>query len=163
MKAIALTLALIAPLAGYDVSSGFGYRESLGGLTAYRLHDGIDYAAPIGTPVLAAADGWVREFWPYKRSHPIYGNMVIIEHAPGFYTLYGHLSKVYVERKDEFVLAGQVIGLVGSTGLSTGPHLHLQVLINPELLIVQPDVNHVQRWADYWGDYARKAQFNIAR
>lgn len=163
MKAAVLALALVAPLAGYDVSSGFGYRDSLGGLTPYRLHDGIDYAAPLGTPVHAAGDGWVREFWPYKRSHPVYGNMVIIEHAPGIYTLYGHLSKVYVTTRNEFVRSGDVIGLVGSTGMSTGPHLHFQLLINPELVIVQPEVRDVDYWSAWWGDYARRTQRNVTR
>lgn len=163
MKTIALGLILMAPLAGYDVSSSFGYRDSMGGITPYRLHDGVDYAAPIGTPVMAAADGWVREFWPYKRSHPVYGNMVIIEHTPGVFTLYGHMSKVYIERRGQFVRQGEVIGLVGSTGISTGPHLHFQIMIDPELVVQPAPVRDVDYWSAWWGEYARKAQRNIQR
>ena len=96
-------------------------------LKTVRMHTGIDYAAPHGTKVLAPSDGVVR-FRGWKGG---YGNAVILAHGNGLETLYGHLS-AFISGVEEgtSVQAGDVIGLVGSTGRSTGPHLHYEVRID---------------------------------
>lgn len=90
-----------------------------------KTHRGIDLAAPTGTPVYATADGRVvaasRGAW-----HWSYGNMVAIYHGGGVYTNHAHLSKIKV-RIGQKVKAGRLIGLCGSTGRSTGPHLHFEI------------------------------------
>ncbi len=95
------------------------------------MHEGIDFAAPLGTPIHAVAAGIVT--WAGPRGG--YGNMVQIAHGNGFSTRYGHASKILVH-VGETVQRGDVIALVGSTGWSTGPHVHFEVLrkgleINP--------------------------------
>jgi murein DD-endopeptidase MepM/ murein hydrolase activator NlpD len=89
-----------------------------------RMHEGIDIAAPTGTPIVAAASGTVI----YAGWMGGYGNMVIIDHGSGVATAYGHQSAIYVTAGS--VSQGQVIGAIGSTGHSTGPHLHFEVRIN---------------------------------
>lgn len=86
-----------------------------------RRHQGVDLPYPTGTPVHAAFDGKVRIAKPYGA----YGNLVVIRHTNGLETFYGHLSQIDVKQND-WVAAGQVIGLGGSTGRSTGPHLHFE-------------------------------------
>lgn len=90
-----------------------------------KTHRGIDLAAPTGTPVYATADGTVvsAKYGGWDRS---YGNMVAIYHGRGTYTNHAHLSKIKV-RVGQKVKAGQLIGLCGSTGNSTGPHLHFEI------------------------------------
>jgi murein DD-endopeptidase MepM/ murein hydrolase activator NlpD len=90
-----------------------------------RLHKGIDFSGPLGTRVNAAAMGKVTFAGPLGT----FGNLVIIEHRPGFETAYAHLSQINVEVGDR-IGAGYKIGEVGSTGQSTGPHLHFEVRIN---------------------------------
>lgn len=114
---------LARPAAG-PIVSGFGYR--LHPLLGYRrLHTGLDIAAPSGAPVYAAESGEV--FFASWRGG--YGQCIILLHGGGMSTLYGHLSRLYV-RPGQVVRRGQVIGAVGSTGLSTGPHLHFEVRRN---------------------------------
>ena len=109
------------PLKQAVVTSPFGMRKSpFTGKTSY--HAGIDLAAPSGSPVYACAAGMVAET-AYSN---IYGNYIIIRHEDGRESLYGHLSKIKV-RLYEKVKSGTIIGNVGSTGLSTGPHLHFEV------------------------------------
>lgn len=109
------------PLQSAVVTSTFGMRKSpFTGKPSY--HAGIDLAAPSGTPVYACAAGKVIEV-AYSR---IYGNYLIIKHNDGRESLYGHLSKVKA-RLYQKVKSGTIIGNVGSTGLSTGPHLHFEV------------------------------------
>ena len=109
------------PLFGGRVSSEFGLREDpIDGRG--RQHKGVDIAAPEGTPVKASADGKVS----FSGWQPGYGNMVIIEHAGGYETRYAHNSDNLV-RKGEVVKQGQVVASVGSTGRSTGSHLHFEV------------------------------------
>jgi murein DD-endopeptidase MepM/ murein hydrolase activator NlpD len=106
------------------VTSGFGNRfhPILGYV---RMHAGLDLAAGYGSPIVAAADGRVvSSGWSGG-----YGNLVRIAHAGGIQTMYGHMSRI-VARSGAFVRQGQLIGYVGSTGLSTGPHLHYEVLKN---------------------------------
>jgi len=113
----------IRPSSG-RISSGFGMRRHPV-LGRTRMHNGIDIAAPSGTPIRASASGTVVTA-TYMRG---YGNTVIIDHGQGFSTLYGHCSRLMV-RAGQRVGQGQVIAAVGSTGLSTGPHLHFEIRIN---------------------------------
>lgn len=106
------------------LSSGFGMRVHPI-LHEERMHKGVDFAGPYGTPVKSAAQGRVTFAGPMNG----YGNIVIIEHRPGFETAYGHLSAVNVEVGDR-VGAGFKVGEIGSSGLSTGPHLHFEVRVN---------------------------------
>ncbi len=110
----------IWPVRGY-VSAGFGERiDPLNGEGAF--HSGMDIAAPTGTEVVATADGLV--FSAGRDAG--YGNAILINHGNGMTTKYGHLSKIYVVVGQD-VKRGQIIGAVGSTGRTTGPHLHYEV------------------------------------
>ncbi|RJS47444.1 M23 family metallopeptidase [Nocardioides cavernaquae] len=112
------------PVASYTLTSGFGSRvHPITG--EVRVHTGIDMAAPTGTPVRAVTDGVVEVAGPSSG----YGNLITIRHASGIETYYGHLSRIDV-RPGDTVSAGELIGAVGSTGNSTGPHLHLEVRHN---------------------------------
>ncbi|MEH0196578.1 peptidoglycan DD-metalloendopeptidase family protein [Caulobacter sp. CCNWLY153] len=113
---------LRTPLERTRITSAFGpRRHPLLGYT--RMHRGVDFGAPMGTPVLAAADGVVETAgWAGG-----YGRRIRLRHADGLETLYGHLSEWNV-RAGQAVRQGQVIGLSGSSGLATGPHLHFEVL-----------------------------------
>jgi len=91
-----------------------------------RMHDGIDFTAPTGTKIFAAGDGVVESV---KLSRTGYGNVVVVDHGFGYKTLYAHCSRIPVKEGDK-VTRGTVIGLVGNTGLSTGPHLHYEVQKN---------------------------------
>ncbi len=103
------------------LSSGFGMRMHpiLG---EERMHHGIDLAAPEGTEIKAAAQGRVSLSGKVRG----YGNLVEVDHGDGLVTRYGHNSENLVQVGDE-IKAGQVLGRVGSTGLSTGPHVHFEV------------------------------------
>ncbi len=114
------------PLRGFSVSSGYGPRRHpiLGGT---RRHAGVDLPAPRGTPVRAAADGMVR----YFGRNGSYGRFIRLDHGFGLETAYGHLRRYALSlRRNGRVRRGEVIGYVGSSGLSTGPHLHYEVRIN---------------------------------
>jgi murein DD-endopeptidase MepM/ murein hydrolase activator NlpD len=108
------------PVKGW-VTSDFGYRRSPFSLAA-DFHKGIDIAAAWGTPVAAPADGVVT-FAGYKGG---YGKMVVIDHGFGIVTKYGHTSEFFVKEGDR-IKRGTKIALVGSTGHSTGPHLHYEI------------------------------------
>jgi hypothetical protein len=114
------------PLTGVLVNSGYGPRRHpiLGGT---RRHAGVDLPAPSGTPVRAAADGVVR----YFGRNGSYGRFIRLDHGFGLETAYGHLRRYALSlRRNGRVRRGEVIGYVGSSGLSTGPHLHYEVRIN---------------------------------
>ncbi len=112
------------PLEEGIVTSGFGKRPSpFTGKPSY--HPGIDLAAPTGSPVMACAGGTIKEI-AYNR---VYGKHIIIRHKDGRVSLYGHLSKVYAILNEK-VKSGTIIGAVGSTGMSTGPHLHFEIREN---------------------------------
>ena len=106
------------------VGSGFGFRaDPFTGRGA--LHTGLDFPSPVGTEIHAAAGGVVRT----AEMHPEYGLMLEIDHGNGLMTRYGHTSKILVKVGD-LVKRGQVVADVGTTGRSTGPHLHFEVLVD---------------------------------
>ncbi len=112
-----------APVQFSRVSSRFNSSRRHPILNTIRAHKGVDYAAPIGTPVRAAGDGRVR----FVGQQGGYGNVVELEHGSGVVTVYGHLSRFASGiRRGQRVALGQVIAYVGMTGLATGPHLHYE-------------------------------------
>ncbi|WP_425468656.1 M23 family metallopeptidase [Pigmentiphaga aceris] len=111
----------VMPIAFGFITSTFGMRTDP--ITrSQAMHEGQDFAAPMGTPILAAASGIVID----ARMHSEYGQMVEIDHGNDLVTRYAHASVLLVKRGD-LVRRGQQIALVGSTGRSTGPHLHFEV------------------------------------
>ena len=126
-------LLMKTPIDGARLSSGFGMRKHP--IKGYmKKHQGVDFAAPTGTSIYAAGDGIIEMKQRYKG----YGKYIRIRHANGFKTAYGHISK-FNKTPSGRVKQGSVIGYVGSTGNSTGPHLHYEVLknnirINPQKL-----------------------------
>ncbi len=133
----ALVVPSIAPVDG-PVGSGFGFRiDPFNGRPA--LHTGLDYPVHTGTPIHAAAGGVVRG----ASGDPAYGQLVEIDHGNGLATRYAHTSKILVKPGD-LIKRGQLIALVGSTGRSTGPHLHFEVLLdgvpqNPQRFLSRSD------------------------
>jgi murein DD-endopeptidase MepM/ murein hydrolase activator NlpD len=122
-------LRLSWPMAGAQITQPFGPSDLVlePPLGPYpHFHTGIDLAAPLGTPVTAAADGVVVAVMHTKVG---YGNYVIIAHGAGIMTLYGHLLETDVNTGDR-VTRGKRIGLEGSSGLSTGPHVHFELRVN---------------------------------
>ena len=113
------------PVQTANFTSGFGVRsDPFRGRAA--MHGGIDLAGPVGTPIYATADGVVgRSEW----NSGGYGNLVEIDHGEGIQTRYGHLSRL-IARPGQRVARGDLIGLMGSTGRSTGSHLHYEVRID---------------------------------
>ncbi|MDX2046243.1 MAG: M23 family metallopeptidase [Chitinophagaceae bacterium] len=104
------------------IASGFGYRIDPVYKTV-KMHEGLDFSAPQGTPIYATANGTIKLSGNVGNG---YGNHVIINHNFGYETLYGHMTRIKV-RAGQKVKRGEVIGWVGSTGKSTGPHLHYEV------------------------------------
>ncbi|MBQ0095949.1 MAG: M23 family metallopeptidase [Bacteroidaceae bacterium] len=124
----------IQPVSNKDLkrtASGYGWRSD----PIYRVrrfHHGMDFACDTGTPVYATGNGVVT----YAKWQSGYGNFIIIDHGYGYVTRYAHLSKIEVKQGQK-VVRGEEIGLVGSTGKSTGPHLHYEVIVG------KTDVNPV--------------------
>jgi len=122
------SIPAIQPISNKDLkrtASGFGYRIH----PIYKIskfHSGMDFTAPTGTDVFATGNGVIKEVKSARRE---LGNHIIIDHGFGFQTVYGHLDGFNV-RVGQKVKRGDVIGFVGSTGLSTAPHLHYEVLVN---------------------------------
>jgi murein DD-endopeptidase MepM/ murein hydrolase activator NlpD len=130
----------VIPAAGTHITSGFGYRtDPFAGSTAF--HAGLDFKGPAGAPIYSAAKGKVT----FVGRRPGYGNCIEVDHGNGLRTRYAHMS-AFRARAGQQVLAGQQIGAVGSTGRSTGPHLHFEVRLNGQpinprpLLEVAPNV-----------------------
>ena len=115
--------AWVTPVAAYDLSAGFGS----GGSRWANRHTGQDFAVPIGTPVRAVGAGRVVKV----SCGGAFGIEIVIEHTDGYYTQYAHLAAVTVDQ-GENVLPGQWIGQSGTSGNSTGPHLHFEVRVTPE-------------------------------
>lgn len=114
------------PINGARLSSGFGNRKHP--ILGYnKLHKGTDFAAPTGTPIYAAGNGKLVSYGPFST----FGNYAKIQHANGYTTAYAHMSR-YAKglKRGSTVKQGQIIGYVGTTGRSTGPHLHYEVYIN---------------------------------
>lgn len=126
------------PLDNLRLTSPFGYRTNpVSG--EYGFHTGIDLAAPEGTPVAAAYAGRVTE----SGESDVWGKYVLVEHSDGFETYYCHLNDIYAP-EGTIVRNGETLGVVGSTGWSTGPHLHFEVRIDgvrvdPAALILQDE------------------------
>ena len=119
----------------YWLSSPYGWRDSPFSTGKRTFHGGLDMATSQGTPVYPALDGKVTAVG----FNSTYGNYVIISHHSGYKTLYAHMSTVNC-KKGNFVYTNTMIGRVGSTGMSTGPHLHFTVYkngktVNPSLLL----------------------------
>jgi murein DD-endopeptidase MepM/ murein hydrolase activator NlpD len=143
-----LSIPAFIPTRNFTFTSGFGVRyDPFNGGTA--MHAGIDMAGPLGTPIMAAASGVVTKAqWLGG-----YGNLVEIDHGRGLSTRYGHLHTLDVREGDR-VEQGQVVGTMGSTGRSTGVHLHYEIRVNGEAVNPMPfleaarDVLDVQRMVD---------------
>jgi murein DD-endopeptidase MepM/ murein hydrolase activator NlpD len=114
-------LPTMLPVSAPFNASGFGMRiDPFTG--QHAMHEGIDFLAELGSPIVAAASGVVI----FAGFHPQYGNMVDVDHGNDLVTRYAHASKLYVKEGD-IVQRGRKIAEVGSTGRSTGPHLHFEV------------------------------------
>jgi murein DD-endopeptidase MepM/ murein hydrolase activator NlpD len=122
------------PVQNLELTSNYGYRRDPFNGHA-RMHKGIDIPGPVGTPIYATADGYV------VRSQVVggYGNLIELSHGNDVTTRYGHLSRLLV-KEDEIVHRGQLIALMGSTGRSTGSHLHYEVRIAGEAVNPLPYV-----------------------
>ena len=123
-----VSIPAIQPIANKDlgrVASGYGYRIHPIYKTR-KLHTGMDFTAPQGTPIYATGDGKIAKV---ERSRRGYGNHVIIDHGYGYQTLYAHMRK-YIVYRGQKVKRGEIIGYVGSTGTSVAPHLHYEVMKN---------------------------------
>lgn len=118
------TIPSIWPVEG-TIESGFGGRRNPFGGSSYEYHEGQDIEAPMGAPVIAAASGTVT----IACAQNGYGNVVYIDHGNGLSTRYGHLSQIDAT-VGQRITRGEVLGRIGSTGRSTGPHLHYEVRIN---------------------------------
>jgi len=117
-------LPTLLPIEDGWFSSNFGWRiDPFTGQQAF--HEGIDFPADVGTPIEAAASGKVI----FAEVHPAYGKMIEIDHGNGLISRYAHCSALLVNEGD-FVMRGQLIARVGTTGRSTGPHLHFEVRLN---------------------------------
>jgi len=120
----AKSMLMKTPVDGARISSSFGRRFHP--ILGYnRMHKGIDFAVPSGTPVMAAGNGSVTYAGPAGE----YGNLVVITHSNGYATAYGHLSRFAVKTGTR-VHQGQVVAYSGATGLATGPHLHYEIRVN---------------------------------
>jgi murein DD-endopeptidase MepM/ murein hydrolase activator NlpD len=133
-----MSVPSIKPVANLEFTSLYGVRSDPFRGTA-AMHAGVDIPGPVGTPIYATADGVVgRSGWVGG-----YGNLVELEHGKGLQTRYGHLSKLLVAPGTR-VTRGQVIGLMGSTGRSTGSHLHYEVRIGGQAVNPAPFLDSVR-------------------
>jgi murein DD-endopeptidase MepM/ murein hydrolase activator NlpD len=154
---------LRTPVDGAKITSGFGMRNHP--ILGYsKMHKGIDFGVPPGTPIQAAGDGTVEMAGP----NGAYGNYVRLRHGNGFATAYAHMSRiaqgVHTGRR---VMQGQVIGFVGSTGRSTGPHLHYEVLqgnshVNPMSIKVPTGVKLTGKDLDRFQVHKRQSDLLMA-
>ena len=119
-----IAIPSVQPVQSLRFTSNFGIRSDPFNGTA-RMHAGVDISGPTGTPIYATADGIIS----HAGRAGGYGNMIEVNHGKGIATRYGHLSRIMVGDNTR-VVRGQLIGLMGSTGRSTGPHLHYEVRID---------------------------------
>jgi murein DD-endopeptidase MepM/ murein hydrolase activator NlpD len=121
---------LRTPVDGARITSGYGMRNHpILGYT--RMHRGVDFAVPTGTPIMAAGDGVVE----VAARHGGFGNMVVLRHGDDYETAYGHMSRfARGMRPGVHVHQGDIIGYVGATGLATGPHLHYEVRVRGDAI-----------------------------
>lgn len=122
------SIPAVMPVAGKDlkrVASGYGMRLHPI-LKIRKMHTGMDFTSPTGTDIYATGDGVVVKL---KNSRSGYGKHIVIDHGYGYQTLYAHMVKINV-RKGQKIKRGDIIGFVGNTGLSKGPHLHYEVIKN---------------------------------
>lgn len=155
---------LKTPVDGAKITSGFGMRNHP--ILGYsKMHKGIDFGVPPGTPIQAAGDGSVEMAGP----NGAYGNYVRIRHGNGFATAYAHMSRiapgVHTGRR---VMQGQIIGFVGSTGRSTGPHLHYEVLqgtaqVNPMSIKVPTGIKLAAKDLERFQAYKRQSDLMMAQ
>lgn len=126
---LSFKIPILNPISNLKVNSRFGFRiHPISG--AIKKHQGIDIAGKSGQPIYAAADGFIVE----TGYHKFLGNYVKIKHLLNFVTLYGHLQEVVMHSKNPAVYQGQIIGTCGSTGRTTGVHLHFSILWKNEFL-----------------------------
>lgn len=119
-----------------EQTSGFGVRHNPFGGGGVEGHKGIDFRGPVGAPIKTTADGKV----VFAGVRGGYGNCVIVQHPNEFQTLYAHLSKISV-KEGQMISLGDVVGELGSTGRSTGPHLHYEIIKNNEKIDPQDYLN----------------------
>ena len=150
---------LSTPIKGARISSGYGKRRHpILGYT--KMHRGIDFAAPRGTPVFAAGDGVVRKFGRLGG----YGNYVFIKHSPEYGTAYAHLSRYAKNlKRGKKVKQGDVIGYVGATGRATAPHLHYEIhykgkQINPRSVKMSPQKHFAGKELEKFLSYIKKLE-----
>ncbi|MCZ6474755.1 MAG: M23 family metallopeptidase, partial [Gammaproteobacteria bacterium] len=140
-----------APVDFARVSSSFNLNRRHPILNTIRAHRGVDYAAPTGTPVIAAGDGKVT----FRGVRNGYGNTIILQHGGNITTLYGHLSRFASFRIGSRIKQGQTLGFVGQSGLATGPHLHYEYRLNgvhrnPRTVTLPPaDPIPAEHWEDF--------------
>jgi murein DD-endopeptidase MepM/ murein hydrolase activator NlpD len=140
-------LDLSPPMATYNITSEVGVRKNPMGGEEESFHKGVDLVGPHNSYILAAADGIIYEHYVPPggkwKGHPIYGGFIVIDHGNGIFTLYGHMSKTFI-RTGDHVKRGQVIGIQGNTGVSTGEHLHFEVIIDPITMIKRNDIKFIK-------------------
>jgi murein DD-endopeptidase MepM/ murein hydrolase activator NlpD len=155
----------IRPLPEARVTSAFNSQRMHPILQQVLPHLGVDYAAPSGTPVRATGDGTVAA----AEWRGGYGNLVEIQHANGYTTRYGHLSRFSSElHRDAYVRQGEVIGYVGATGLATGPHLHYEVRrhgrpIDPESAAAEAGISAELPFTPEWSAEREQLSHLLAR
>jgi len=154
---------LYAPLKYTRISSPFGMRYHPI-LHKMRMHDGIDFVNRVGTPIHTVADGKVI----YKGWMRGYGNTVEIKHKEGYKTLYAHMKKFGKIKRGQYIKQGKVIGYLGNTGLSTGPHLHFGVMlhgkwINPVKIRKSVKIRLYGRSKKSFLAYSKRIQIKVKR
>ncbi|KIL97021.1 Peptidase M23/M37 family [Paramagnetospirillum magnetotacticum MS-1] len=155
---------LKTPVDGAKITSGFGLRHHP--ILGYsKMHKGVDFGVPPGTPIMAAGDGSVDMAGP----NGSYGNYVRIRHGNGFSTAYAHMQRIAQGvHTGRHVMQGQIIGFVGSTGRSTGPHLHYEVLqgnnqVNPLSIKVPTGIKLAGRDMDRYQAHKRSTDLLMAQ
>jgi len=127
-----------SPMKDYRISSKFGFRKNPMGGEEFDMHKGIDIVGSKNANIYAVYDGKVVIHFPppngYFKGHHTYGALIIIDHGKGLFTLYGHMSSTFVN-EGMYVKKGQLIGKQGSTGRSTGPHLHFEIIFDPAYVL----------------------------